>query len=185
MIYEPKKLTLRDGRSAVLRSPTLEDAGAMLEYMRITAAETEFLLRYPEECPSSIERETAFLQSALESKSDLMLICEVDGDIAGNCHMTFMDGRIKTAHRASIAIAIKQKYWRLGIGSAMFEAMTAAAMEHEGTGMLELEVIDGNDRAIALYKKFGFEIVATRPAAMRLKDGRYLDEHIMIKRLPR
>ena len=69
---------------------------------------------------------------------------------------------------------------------AVWEEDEVRALVHEvHEAGLELEVIDGNDRAIALYKKFGFEIVATRPDAMRLKDGRYLDEHIMIKRLPR
>ncbi len=185
MIYKPHRITLKDGRDALLRSPEAEDAARMLDYLRTTSGETEFLLRYPDECPYSLEQEADFLQSVSASPSELMLLCELEGDITGNCQISFMDRRFKTAHRASLAIAIKQRYWRLGIGSAMFEELIAVARAHAGTEILELEVIDGNERAMALYKKFGFETVATRPDAIRLKDGRYLDEKIMIKRLAR
>ncbi len=183
MIFEPQRIALKDGRCALLRSPEQTDAAALLDYLRATFGETEFLLRYPEECTLSPEQEAAFLQSVVDSPSELMLLCEIDGEVAGNCHISFMDRRIKTAHRASVGIAVRQKYWRLGIGSAMFRAMIATAMERPGTELLELEVIEGNDRAMALYKKFGFEVVGARPYAIRLKDGRYLDEYIMVKRL--
>ena len=49
--------------------------------------------------------------------------------------------------------------------------------------LLELEVIEGNERAIALYKKFGFETVAEKPDAIRLKDGTSLKEITMMKKL--
>ena len=43
----------------------------------------------------------------------------IDGKIAGNCEISFRSG-VKVAHRAVIAIAILEKYWNLGIGSAFF-----------------------------------------------------------------
>ena len=181
MILEEKLISLKGGKTAVFRSPKAEDAEPMLSYMKVTAGETPYLIRYPEECTETAEQEAAFLQKMADSPIDLMIVCMVDGKLAGNCRLA-LHGRIKTRHRAGVAIALVKEYWGLGIGTAMFEEMTRCAREH-GITQLELEVIDGNERAMALYRKMGFEIAATKPDAIRLKDGTMLDEHIMIKKL--
>ena len=181
MIFEEKQIHLKDGRTAIFRSPKNEDAAQMLDYLVTTAGETPYLIRYPEECTETMEQEAAFLQKMADSPIDMMIVCFVDGKLAGNCRLA-QHGRIKTRHRAGVAIALVKEFWGLGIGTAMFEEMILCAKAH-GISQLELEVIDGNDRAMALYRKMGFEIVATKPGAIRLLDGTMLDEHIMIKQL--
>jgi len=49
MIFEEKKITLKDGRTAILKSPRVEDAEQLLNYIRKSCGETDFLTRYPEE----------------------------------------------------------------------------------------------------------------------------------------
>ena len=49
----------------------------------------------------------------------MIFVCTVDGRIAGNCQISFTR-RIKTRHRATLAIGILEKFWGLGIGTAMF-----------------------------------------------------------------
>ena len=56
MIFAQKEIGLKDGRRCVLRSPTEEDAEGMLEYLKTCAAETDFILRYPEECDDTLEQ---------------------------------------------------------------------------------------------------------------------------------
>ena len=73
-------------------------------------------------------------------------------------------------------------YWGLGIGSAMFEEMIEIAKER-GVKIIELGVIEGNERAINLYEKYGFEIVCKRPNAFMLKDGTMQSEIYMQKSL--
>ncbi len=122
------------------------------------------------------------IYSEMKGKGDhLAIACFVDGEVAGNCEINFR-GEIKTGHRASIAIAILKDYWNLGIGSAMFNEMISAAEEY-GTEIMELEFIEGNDRAKHLYEKFGFKIVAEIPNAIKLKGERYLSELRMQKYL--
>ena len=181
MIYPQKAIPLKDGREAILRSPQIDDATQMLEYLRTTASETEFVIRYPEECDESVAQETAFLQKIIESPLNMMILCEVDGKVAGNCQL-MLHGRLKTKHRAGVAIALTREFWGLGIGTAMFEEMIRVAREH-GIRQMELEVIEGNERAMALYRKMGFEVAAAKPDAIRLKDGTLLKEFIMIKKL--
>lgn len=181
MIYEPKEFKLKDGRTALLRSPTAADAAALVEYLKITAEETPFLLRCPEECTMTVEQEEAYLRRSVDIADHVMILCEVDGKIAGNCNLSRMN-KLKTRHRGEIGIALVRKYWNLGIGTAMFEEMLRLATEW-GIAQLELEVIEGNDRAIALYEKMGFSIVAAKPNAIRLPDGSLLKEYLMIRQL--
>ena len=180
MLFQPIQIELKDGRTATLRTPEISDAADMLAYITKACGETEFLARYPEEWASMpLEREQAWIQNLRESPHTLAIACFVDGVLAGNCEIGFKTG-IKMGHRATVAIAILQDYWALGIGSAMFEQMITAAREH-GILIMELEFIEGNDRAKALYEKFGFRIVAERPYAIRQRDGRLLSEYIMQK----
>lgn len=181
MKFTTKNIILKNGAPAILREPRTSDAAQMVAYMKKTAEETEFLMRYPEECRLTEETEADFLEEIVASANDLMIVCEVDGKIAGNCQISF-NRRIKTAHRATIGIALLQEFWNLGIGTYFFEAMIEAARAR-GTSQLELEVIEGNDRAIHLYEKMGFSIVAEKPNAIRLKDGTLLREFFMVKYL--
>ena len=181
MIYEPKKVVLKDGTEATLRSPRPEDAQSMLDYLKATAGETEFVIRYPEECTMTLEQEERFIRSIVDSESDLMILCEIDGRIAGNCQLKF-GTRIKTRHSGRVAIALYREYWGRGIGTILFNEMIKLAKQR-GLMQLELEFIEGNERGRALYEKMGFHIVAEQPDAIRLKDGRLLKEYIMLKKL--
>lgn len=46
---------------------------------------------------------------------------------------------------------------------------------------VELDVVKTNERALKMYKSFGFEIVGTIPNALRYSDGSCVDEYNMIK----
>ena len=50
---------------------------------------------------------------------------------------------------------------------------------------MELEYIEGNERARALYEKLGFRVTGVKPDAIRLKDGTFLNEYQMVKRIHR
>ena len=182
MLFESKTITLKNGRTALLRAPHPEDAAEMAEYMKRTAGETHFLMRTPEECTVTAEQEAIYLQNIIDSPDNLMIVCEIDGRIAGNCQITFRN-RVKSRHRASVAIALLKEFWGLGIGTAMFEEMIAAAYGRGGIMQLELEFIEGNDRARALYEKMGFRIVAELPNDTRLPDSTLLSLFFMVKTL--
>ena len=183
MRYDAKKITLKDGRKCILRSPLESDAAEMLR-MRIRAAgESDFLMRYPEEFNDyPLDAQIKFISNTIESEDILMLTAFVDGKLAGNCSISF-NNSIKTRHRGEIGVGILKEYWGLGIGSAIFTEIIKSAQSRDGVELLELEVIEGNERAIALYKKFGFEIVAEISDAIRLKDGTSLKEITMMKKL--
>lgn len=182
MYFEPKLVPLKDGRTAVFRAPRAEDAQGTLDYLKAACSETDFLLRAAEECEGmTVEGEAAWLTRSAEDPNCFMIVCEVDGEIAGNCEIRF-DTRVKLRHRAVIGIGLKQKFWNLGIGSAMFRELEAEARRRPGIHHMMLEVIEGNSRARALYEKMGFRIVGVNPDNLMLKTG-LANEYIMTKLL--
>lgn len=185
MIINAIPFTLKDGRSAMIRSPKEEDVPGMLDYLRQSAGETDFLLRYPEECDKyTPEGEKALFAQINASDHDAMLVCLVEGKIAGNCQIAWRTG-IKTRHRARVAIAILREYWNQGIGTRLFRELIRIAEANENILQMELEFIEGNVRARALYEKMGFRITGVTPNAIRLKDGTLLNEYVMIREIRR
>ena len=181
MELKQKTIRLKYGREAVIRSAQPGDAAEMVTFMQTTAGETEYLLRYPEECTMSEAGEAAFLDGVLNSPDQVMPCCFVDGVLAGNAMLT-MNSRIKTRHRGSVAIGLLEKFWGLGIGTALFREMIAIAKER-GLDHLELDYIEGNDRARRLYEKMGFIETARIPDVYRLKDGSFRKSILMMKKL--
>jgi len=185
MIIEEVKFKLKDGREAVLRSPKEEDVESTLEYLVISAGETDFILRYPEECSKyTPEGEKKLFEQKNASPNEAMIMCIVDGRVVGNCEISFFRG-MKTRHRASIGIALISEFWNQGIGTKMFEEMIRLAETREEVTQLELEFVEGNARARHLYEKMGFRIAGVHPNAIRLKDGTLLNNYLMIKEVER
>ena len=173
MIFEEKKTVLKDGTSAILKTPEIEDAEMLLNSIKTASSETEFLSRTIEDWEIvTVESEEKFIHNVRESQNTLFIACYVDGAIAGNCDITFKSGS-KTSHIATVGIALQKKYWNIGIGSAMFKELMKAAEEHNGTEIVDLEMIEGNNRAKTLYEKFGFQVVSVEPKFFKLKDGTY------------
>ena len=181
MRFDPKEIVLRDGTRALLRSPRREDAEALIAYLCAIAEETDFTLAYPDERAMTKEQEERFIQSVFDSPAHLMILCEIDGRIAGNCRLS-LGGYRKISHRGTLAIALRHEYWRRGIGTAMLSELIALG-RRLGLHQLELDYIEGNERGRALYEKMGFVLVAERPDAYRMKDGSLRRECIMIRRL--
>ena len=185
MIIQETGFTMKDGRKALFRSPRDEDIQGMLDYLYVSAGETEFILRYPEECGKyTPEGEKALFDRVNAADNEVMLVCLVEGKVAGNCQIVW-SRNIKTRHRAMVAIALLKEYWNQGIGTRMFREMIRIAEANPDILQMELDFIEGNSRARALYEKMGFRITGVRPNAIRLKDGTLLNEYSMIREINR
>lgn len=182
MIYPEKEIQTKDGRRVVLRHARPEDAAALIDFLKITATETRFLLSEPEEITFTIEQEEAFIQSRIDSDNELLLVATIDGQHIGNCSLSAMGPKQRYRHRCSVAIALYREYCGLGLGRQMMQAVLDQA-NRCGYEQAELEVVADNAAAIALYQSLGFEIYGTSPHNMKYQDGRYADAHLMVKYL--
>lgn len=176
--------TIKDkqDREIILRSAEEKDAESLLDFLKITAAETPFLLREPDEIALSIEQEQDFIKAKKDSENEILLIAEIEGKHIGNCSLMSVGGFRRYRHRCEVAIALYQEYCGLGIGKAMLEMLLDIAKQ-VGYEQAELEVIANNKSAIALYEKLGFQKYGTFPNNMKYADGSYGDAYWMMKKL--
>ena len=182
MKFEERKILLKDGRTCVLKPNSPEYAQEMLDYLRKTSAETEYLLRYPDEVSFTLESEQEILGRILEDPGHVMMAAVVDGKVAGNCSIGGIGNKRKILHRCSLAIALYKKYWGLGIGTAMINYLTELAAQI-GYRQIDLEVVAENEQAQALYRKCGFVESGRRHNALKFDDGTSHDEILMYKLL--
>ncbi len=181
MIIKEEKFCLKDGSEAVIRCPEEKDIPSVLDYLYKTAVETDFLLRSKEDVKKyTYEGEKELFERWRNSDKECGLVCVKGEEVIGICNISF-GKNVKTRHRANIGIAILKDYWGLGIGSKMFEIMLKVAKDDGQILQCELDFIEGNVRARALYEKFGFKICGVHPNAIKSSDGKLLNEYLMIR----
>ena len=182
MIIRERSFALRDGRICVLRSPRAADAEALVEYVKTTAGETDFLTKYPDEVTITPEEERDYLEKIAAAPRQAMILAEVDGRIAGSCSFHPIGTRDRNRHRCTVGIALYREFWGLGIGSAMFDLIFQEAARC-GFEQAELEVRSRNERAISLYRRKGFTETGRIPRAAKHRDGSCDDNLYMVKLL--
>lgn len=182
MNYQKKAITLKNGKTCVIRQAEEADAEALVEYLKAISAETRNVNREPEEVRTSVEEEAEFIRKNRENDRALMLLAFVDGRLAGNASFHAVLDRIRVRHRCGMGISVYQEFWGMGIGTALMGEILRCAGD-AGFEQMELEVVSANEAAVGLYRKFGFEATGTVPHAFRYQDGTYADFLFMVKRL--
>jgi putative acetyltransferase len=111
---------------------------------------------------------------------EFLLLALVDGEVAGNAGL-FAAGRSpRRSHAMHFGVAVRPEFQGKGVGSALMVALLDTADNWLNVFRIELEVFTDNERAIALYRKHGFEVEGTH-RAYALRAGRYADIHSMAR----
>jgi putative acetyltransferase len=84
----------------------------------------------------------------------------------------------------SVGMGVRDDFQGKGVGTALMAAIVDLADNWLNVFRLELTVYTDNERAIALYKKFGFQIEGTH-RAYALRAGEYVDSHAMARIRPK
>ena len=108
MHFPERKITLKDGRKCILRPNGPDLAEPMLEYLKATAGETEFLLRYPDEVNYTLEGEIDILGRLLEDPYQIMMAPIVDGKVAGNEDFVWLHLFEQVTHNLNILFGHRQ-----------------------------------------------------------------------------
>lgn len=123
MIIDIIEYQLKDGRTARIRSPRDEDIQEMLDFLYVSARETDFLLRCPEECGRYTEQsEKQRFDRVKKADNETMLLCFVEGKLAGSGQIMWSK-RIKTRHRASISVTVLREFWSQGIAAKLIQEL--------------------------------------------------------------
>jgi putative acetyltransferase len=123
----------------------------------------------PEEVADWIEKTPA---------TELHLVAVKGPLLIGQAGMYRFAGR--QSHVAGLGMGVHDAWTGRGVGAALLEALIDSADNWLGIRRLQLTVYADNAPAIALYRRFGFEIEGTH-RAYALRDGRYVDAHAMAR----
>jgi len=107
------------------------------------------------------------------------LVATADGEVVGNLGLTRLT-RPRRAHVGEIGMGVRDDWQGKGVGTALMKAALDLADNWLGLRRLELHVNADNARAIALYRKFGFEVEGTH-RAYSIRDGAYVDSLSMAR----
>lgn len=157
-----KTITLKNGAECILRNAAENDGQAVIDNFNLTHGETDYLLTYPEENCLDAAKESQFLKEKAESHNEIEIVAQVGGVIVGTAGIEAVGKKYKVRHRADFGISVAKKYWGLGIGQALMASCIECARK-AGYIQLELSVVAGNERALAMYKKAGFTEYGRNP----------------------
>ena len=159
-------ITLKDGRTCVIRQGTAADGEGVLRNFALNHAQTDFLTTYPDEITFTVEQEEKYLQTKADSPDEAELVAEVDGLIVGQAGIARVGRADKIKHRATFGISIDIDYWHMGIGRALTKTCIELAKQ-AGYLQLELEAVADNEKALALYESEGFVEFGRNPKGFR------------------
>jgi putative acetyltransferase len=111
----------------------------------------------------------------------LSLVATVADLIVGQAGLAGQSGR--RAHVGRIGMGVDDDWTGRGVGTALLRALLDAGEEWLGLTRIELTVFCDNAAAIALYRRFGFEIEGTH-RRFALRAGRLVDAYAMARLRP-
>lgn len=156
-----------------IRAINLSDAPAMNE-MRIQNGVRENTLGIISE---TVMKSESFIRN-LDGDSHL-LVAEVDGKVVGVVGLS-VNKNPRLRHSGSLGISIRKEYQGQGIGRRLMEKILDLADNWLMLIRVELGVLEDNEKAIKLYKSFGFELEGKKRYSI-VRDGEYMDEYLMAR----
>jgi L-phenylalanine/L-methionine N-acetyltransferase len=112
-------------------------------------------------------------------EGDHILVAAIDDEVVGVIGL-HTPSRPRVNHRGEIGMMVRDDWHGKGVGTSMMRAVIDLADKWLNLARIELTVFTDNESAIALYRKFGFEIESThRKYAFR--DGEFVDAYAMAR----
>jgi L-phenylalanine/L-methionine N-acetyltransferase len=163
-----------------IRRTTVKDAAAIARLMAEPSV-LRNLMQLP--LPSEERWAQQLAENNAPGKTDFVIVAERGGEVVGSAglHPALP---LRRRHVAMLGISVAAAHHGTGVGHALMQAMCDYADDWGQILRIELTVFSDNARAIALYRRFGFEEEGLlRGFAMR--EGVYADVVAMARLHPK
>ena len=151
-----KEIKLKNGKTAILRSPNKEDAQAMIAYLNIIGGESDFITFGKNEFSMSVEAEQDYIERVNSMNNSKNVLIIIENEIVGIASITSVQ-KERMKHNGTLGISLRKKYWGIGLGSEIMAYLIDWAKSNKITKKINLLVREDNIRGVKLYEKFGFE----------------------------
>ncbi len=106
-------------------------------------------------------------------------VAELDNQVVGHLGLSVLQNP-RRKHAATVGMAVLDGYEQRGIGSALLQAAIEQSDNWLDISRIELTVFTDNSHAIALYKKFGFEVEGELQR-FAFRNGEYVNAYQMAR----
>lgn len=168
-----------NGLKVLVRYPEDEDAPAMCKYINKLSSEQTYITLQGEEI--SLESEEKYLKNQLEKfdkAKAVQLLLFVDNKLLGISGIELQD-KIKS-HIGGFGISIAEEVRGKGLGKLLMKLVLAESKKLLDFKIITLEVFAENERAIKMYKNYGFVEYGRLPGGNKYK-GQFVDDISMYK----
>ncbi len=173
-----QKLQSKSGAEVIIRSATKLDASAILDLSKGVIGEEIYHLTSGVEFTMTFEAQEKWIESHLANPNHILLVAEVNSQIVGM--LDFSNGRRqRIAHTGEFGMSVERSSRDQGIGSLLLKVLLEWAAQNKTIEKIGLNVHSNNERAIALYKKMGFEIEGIKKRDVNYGEGQYVDTTVM------
>jgi RimJ/RimL family protein N-acetyltransferase len=170
-----KRFTSPKGNEVVIRKASENDALQLIAHTQLTLSSfPEFVLTKPEEFTMNEQQEKDWINHHNTSPGAFLAVAEVGKQIIGIIHIE-TGKKKKIKHAGEFAIAVHPDHTEQKVGAALLECMINWAKAEPTIEKILLNVNENNSRAVNLYQKFGFVTEGRNQKALKLSDGRYLN----------
>lgn len=172
-----REVTLKHGKTIVLRSPVAMDVYAVLEHLKRIFREHYKNFNRPVDFWETLpaEKEVKHIEDILFSDRSFMMAAFDGEEIIGLVGITHNNAPFQK-FSAALGMGIETQYQNSGLGTQMLNVCFEEAKK-AGLHSLQLEVRTFNQAAIALYEKVGFRRVGEMKEVAFI-DGNFFDEYI-------
>jgi RimJ/RimL family protein N-acetyltransferase len=176
MIINKKEFYV-NGINYTVRSAIDKDAKDLSELRLQIDGETENLDREKGEAFIDISGFEQIIKTDTEKPRNLFLVAVVHNRIVGfsRCEGIYLN---RFSHKVEFGVCVLKDFWGYGIGKNLLKESVSWA-DSNGIKKITLNVLETNDKAIKLYKRFGFEIEGILKNDKILADGKYYNTIIM------
>lgn len=176
MIVHSKNYKVRNLHYRV-RSAQFEDAQALSELRLQIDGETENLDRVKGEAYIDGEAFKDIIKNDSEALKNIFLVAEVNGILVGfsRCEGNKLT---RSSHKVEFGVGVLKDYWGYEIGKNFLKESISWA-DANNIKKITLNVLETNEKAINLYKNYGFKIEGVLQKDKLLSDGNYHNTLLM------
>lgn len=175
-----RTVTASDRGDIVVEQARVEDARDLFALHLEVLAEGRYFITEPHEFAGSVEQKARLIAEIRGSGNSVFLVARNRGRVIG--FVTLTGGVLRRMrHAAKLEIMVHPSARGVGAGTALMRAAIDWAVANTVLTKVGLAVFADNDRAITLYRAFGFVEEGRRVREYRMADGTYRDDVLMYR----
>jgi len=171
---------LKDGSEVTLRTGVEEDAPSLLATLSNYISENEGMVWEPDEYRKSEQEIGERIRTMRENPKEILILATSNNEIIGNIDF-HVGARKRIAHVGELGMGMLPAFRSRGLGSLLLDRLIRWAKQVPELEKINLNVISTNERAIGLYRKFGFEEEGRKLREFKYSNGSYADAVLMGK----